>query len=77
MELNLKEAQLCLKVRDRSYEKRTGLRSDATLGQAIISLADLNRVECRRQVRWCFLEEPTLVTYISLLYDFFSVGLSL
>jgi len=64
-EVQLEESQLCLKVRDRSYENRSGLRS-ATLCQAIINLSDLRRVDCRRQVRWCFLEDPPSVKLINI-----------
>jgi len=66
--INIYDVQVSLMVRDRpdlsryvqnQYEStRSGRLRSVTLGQAVINLLERNTTD-KRQVRWCFLEEPS------------------
>ena len=66
--INIYDVQVSLMVRDRpdlsryvqnQYEStRSGRLCSVTLGQAVINLLERNTTD-KRQVRWCFLEEPS------------------
>lgn len=70
--LLLNETEILLVVRDRpadlsryvQHYERCVTRS-VTLGQATISLAELEEVNHRRQVRWCLLEDASAVSPIA------------